>query len=120
MFISDFGVGVDCIEISRFHGKNKAFIEKTFTVEEMEYCEKRSNPLQHYAARFAGKEAVIKAISDLDILKEVKNIEILNEESGKPYVKLSGNISSIYDFKISLSHSKSIAMAVVIASKKNV
>ena len=72
--------------------KDGKFSERVFTEEEIQYCEsKKTQKYQHYAARFAAKEAVFKAISSglknkYDI--SWKDIEILNDENGRPYVNM--------------------------------
>ena len=75
----DIEVGVDCIEISRFRGQNKSLLKKIFTIKEINYCENKKNPLQHYAVKFAGKEALIKAMYPFDVCLNVAQIEILNK-----------------------------------------
>ena len=116
--------GTDIIEISRIKKSieetDNKFIERVFTDKEIEYCESRkSQKYQHYAVRFAGKEAVFKAISS--VLKnkfeiDWKDIEILNDSSGRPYVNiLKSKISDKINIDISLSHCKEYAVANVIA-----
>ena len=88
--------GIDIIEIERvkesIESTDGKFCERVYTRNEIEYCEsKRTQKYQHYAARFAAKEAVLKAISELlenkfDI--EWKEIEILNDENGRPFVNI--------------------------------
>ena len=73
---------------------------------------------QHYAARFSAKEAVFKAVSDeLENKFQInwKDIEILNDEKGRPYVNILNNkIQNIGDIDISLSHCKEYAIANVV------
>lgn len=115
--------GIDIIEISRIKKSieetDNKFIERVFTNKEIEYCESRkAQKYQHYAVRFAGKEAVFKAISDkldnkFDI--EWKDIEILNDLSGRPYVNiLNYKTNNIKNIDISLSHCKEYAIASVV------
>lgn len=116
--------GTDIIEIDRIKQAiedktGDAFLERVFSQKEIEYCEsKKMQKFQHYAARFAGKEAVFKAISKyLDNKYEIewKQIEILNDEDGRPYVKISHTIAEkIENIDISLSHCKTYATANVI------
>lgn len=90
--------GVDIIEVPRIqeaierHGL--LFLKRVYSTEEINYCNNTGKmKYQHYAARFAAKEAVFKAISDLiDYSKEDiwRNIVIKNEKGGKPFVKFSG------------------------------
>lgn len=111
--------GVDIIEVARIEKSIKEhdeFINRVFTQKEIEYCESKNvMKYQHYAARFAGKEAVFKAISEyLENKYQIdwKNIEITNDERGKPQVNLINvNIKEKIQFDISLSHLKEYAVA---------
>ena len=115
--------GTDIIEISRIkksiEDTDGKFIERVFTPKEIEYCEKKNTQkYQHYAARFAAKEAVFKAIScKLENKVEIswQDIEILNDNTGRPYVKiLNSNLNNITNIDISLSHCKEYAIANVV------
>ena len=115
--------GIDIIEIDRvkesIESTEGKFCERVYTEKEIEYCEsKKAQKYQHYAARFPGKEAVVKAISStLKNKYEIswKEIEILNDETGKPYVKLpEENTKEIEDIDISISHCKQYAVANVV------
>ena len=114
--------GVDIIEIERVKNSiedtNGKFCERVFTEKEIEYCEsKKSQKYQHYAARFAAKEAVLKAISQLLESKfdiEWKEIEVINDENGRPYANLLKEGININDIDISISHCKTYAIASVI------
>ncbi len=115
--------GTDIIEISRIKKSieetDNKFIERVFTDKEIEYCEsKKTQKYQHYAVRFAAKEAVFKSISDKLKNKyeiEWKDIEILNDLSGRPYVNiLNSKISNLKNIDISLSHCKEYAIASVV------
>ena len=115
--------GTDIIEISRIkesiESTNKKFCERVYTEKEREYCEnKKIQKYQHYAVRFSAKEAIFKAISDeLENKFEInwKDIEILNDEKGRPYVNILNNkIQNIEDIDISLSHCKEYAIANVV------
>ena len=116
--------GTDIIEISR----NKSSIEelgetfknKIYTEKEIEYCESKKNAkYQHYAGRFASKEAIFKAVSELlDNKFEIgwKDAEILNDENGKPKVtfKIKKISDKIQDIDISISHCREYAISSVI------
>lgn len=119
--------GVDIIEIDRisksFETIGDAFMDRIFTEYEINYCEsKRTAKFQSYAARFAAKEAVSKALGT-GIGNGVgwKDIEVRNDERGRPYVNLSGGAKKVFeamggtDISLSLSHSgsNSIAFAVI-------
>lgn len=112
--------GTDIIEINRikeaiekYEGK---FQEEIFTKNEIEYCESHKNQSsQHYAARFAAKEAIFKAIScKLSRNYSWKDFEIVNNEIGKPEVRLRTNIPEIENIDVSLSHCKEYAIANVV------
>ncbi|MBR6033438.1 MAG: holo-ACP synthase [Clostridia bacterium] len=115
--------GTDITEITRIKDaierEGQKFITEIYTENEIKYCESKKNAkYQHYAARFAAKEAIYKAISSfLDNKFEVswKNAEILNTDSGKPYVVFHDvNFEErIVNIDISLSHSKENAIANV-------
>ena len=114
-------IGIDIIEIERIkkciEETNGKFCERVYTKNEIEYCENKKNQkYQHYAARFAAKEAVFKAISQLlddkfDI--EWKDIEITNDPNGRPYVSILKEdiIIKINSIDISISHCKAYATA---------
>lgn len=122
--------GIDIIETKRIQDSiNKFgdnFINRIFTQKEIEYCNsKKTQKVQSYAARFAAKEAVFKAISELledkyDI--EWKDIEIINNEQGRPYVILNGKlkevVSAIQEIDISISHIAEYAMASCVVTFK--
>ena len=116
--------GTDIIEINRIKDaiKSDTFIKKIFTEKEIEYCESKKDParIQSYAARFAAKEAIFKAISKvllLDYGMEWKSIEILKEETGRPYVNLKIDNKKKQNLKmdVSLSHIKDYAVATAVA-----
>ena len=111
--------GVDIESIIRFISPNllrQTFLNLCFTPAEQQYCLSKSNPAQHFAARFAGKEAVIKALSGMGFYLERNKIEILNQENGRPYLVLHTDNEKILQLKsdISLSHSDTSAIAFVI------
>jgi len=114
--------GTDIIEISRIKEaiqKEKfSFIKKVYTEKEIEYCEaKHENKYQHYAARFAAKEAVFKAVSSLLDNKydlSWQNIEVQNTEDLKPIVNfIDIELKEIKNIDISISHCKEYAVAMV-------
>jgi holo-[acyl-carrier protein] synthase len=122
-----FGVGTDIIEVKRVEKiltRGEEHLRTIFTNGEIAYCETHGRKAEHYAARFAGKEAFLKAIgtgwrNGLSFAE----IEILNDELGKPLIFLHGKVkdfvekNQIKDISISLSHVKEIAIAVVILEK---
>lgn len=119
-----YGIGIDICEVHRFERlvKKQAFLNKVFTVNEIEYCSRHGNSEQNYAARFAAKEAFVKAMGTGFGRKGIslKEIEILKDELGKPYIKLHGKTQdSVYEdgdknILLSISHEEKTAVAVVI------
>ena len=110
-------VGIDCIEVSRFNDfTNAKFIDRIFTENEKSYCLAKSLPEQHFAVRFAAKEAIIKAFFAHDIALNVSKIEILNDSSGVPFANILLPPYIDYNISISLTHTKEIAMAVALIS----
>jgi holo-[acyl-carrier protein] synthase len=118
-------VGLDLIEIARIEralARYPRFAERIFTDAEREYCDSRPNPPQHYAARFAGKEAVGKALG-FGVARAFawKDVEIAGRP--KPSVHLSGRVSSwaasaglAGAIDLSLTHSRELAAAVCVVS----
>tara|TARA_B100001123_G_C14803183_1_gene825321 strand:+ start:18 stop:410 length:393 start_codon:yes stop_codon:yes gene_type:complete len=127
-----YGIGTDIVNIKRMDGflkrNKKKFINKIFSKKEILYCDKKKNPSSFYAKRFAAKEAFSKAIGTgirNDI--KLKNIEILNDDYGKPFIILNGVTkkylinkikSKKYDIHLSLTDDKPWAHATVIISYK--
>ncbi len=113
--------GVDIIEIARIQESiettNGKFLERVYTKSEMEYCESKNKAkYQHYAARFAAKEAFFKAISENFNNYEItwKDIEVTNDVKGRPEVHLlNKEIPQIESIDLSLSHCKEYAIANV-------
>ena len=90
-----FGLGTDIVNVKRLEKilkkKNTAFKTRIFSKNEILYCDKKNNPYSFYAKRYAAKEAFSKALGT-GIRKGVnfKDIEISNNNHGKPYIKLKG------------------------------
>ena len=114
--------GTDIIEIDRIkeaiERSKEKFINEIYTPKEIDYCEsKKVAKYEHYAARFAAKEAAFKAISNL-LEKKFdigwKDIEITNQESGRPQITFKNtNLPQITSIDISISHCKLYAIANV-------
>jgi holo-[acyl-carrier protein] synthase len=116
-------VGVDLIEIERVRRaltRYPSFRERCFTEAERAYCDSRPNPAQHYAARFAGKEAVGKAIG-FGVARAFawRDVEIAGRP--KPGVRLSGRVAAwaervgAQSLDLSMTHSRELAAAVCVA-----
>jgi holo-[acyl-carrier protein] synthase len=141
------GVGVDIVDINSFtesFNESKRIRQRVFTETEIAYCESKPNKYQHYAARFAAKEAVMKAIgTGWDKGVQWKQIEVINEENqklkikkqnannqqlitsgGKPKITLSGKALKLKEecgvdkILVSLSHSETQAIAFVVLENK--
>ena len=101
-------IGIDIVEVDRIKRlvKNQRFLEKVFSQEEIDYCKRFRNSEIYYAARFAAKEAFIKATGKR---LKFKDIKVLNKDDGSPFV-VCGDIKA----EISISHVKKLAVAVCI------
>ena len=117
------GIGTDLIEIVRIQRaieKNPHFMERVYTANEIAYCRRKKNAWQSFAARFAAKEAVSKALGTGIGPVGLMEIEILNAENGQPKVVLHGKAlqlaadRNIQRLHISLSHSEAYAMATAV------
>jgi len=118
------GIGVDLVKIDRIDkaGKNhEGFLERLFTGREREYCSRQKFPAQHYAARFAAKEAVLKAIgTGWSAGIKWTDMEVLHGEGGGPILNLSGRVKDLMDLKgvkqalLSYSHDEGYAVAQVV------
>jgi holo-[acyl-carrier protein] synthase len=123
--MNEWNIGVDVVEIARFerldYSKNKQFYKRVFSPREIEYCLSFNNPASHFAANFAGKEAVYKAVNSFCNVK-FGGIEILRNRDGAPKVHLclssEENVKPL-DMKVSLSHSLSHAVAFAVARMKS-
>lgn len=118
-----FGVGTDMVEIHRIQNaieRNPRFLKKVYTEEEIRYCQRKKNPWQSFAARFAAKEAVSKAMGTGIGPVSFTEIEIVNATSGQPQVMLHGAAKvfaqehCIEHIFLSLSHSEAYAIATAI------
>ncbi len=116
-------VGVDIIEIDRVRRalERPSFRDRCFTEAERAYCDSRSDPAQSYAARFAGKEAVGKALG-CGVRFTWKEIEIVGRP--KPDVHLFGRTAAFADrvragaIDLSMTHSREIAAAICVVSSR--
>jgi holo-[acyl-carrier protein] synthase len=121
-----FGIGIDVVEVERIGSSlaefGDAFVRRVFTDSERRYCESQKHPEIHYAARFAVKEAVAKALgtgigSDLEWL----DMEVVRSDIGAPAMVLGGRGKAfaarqgVREVKISLSHTRHYAVANAVA-----
>ena len=125
-----FGIGTDIVNIKRIQKtlkiNNNNFKKRIFSKNEIIYCEKKKNSSSFYAKRFAAKEALSKALGT-GIRKGInfKDIEVINNNYGKPTIKLKGSTANFlkrkiknkkYSIYLSLSDDKPWAQATVIVS----
>jgi holo-[acyl-carrier protein] synthase len=118
------GIGTDIIAISRIKKAieaNEHFVDKIYTPQEIAYCSSRAHKAESYAARFAAKEAVMKALgTGWDGIVNWVDIEVLPDEKGCPQVSLQGGAKQLSQNKgvkevhVSLSHEKDYAVAYVV------
>jgi len=117
------GIGTDIIEIARIRKageNNPGFLDRVLTEKEKEYCFSLGSRYQSVAGRFASKEAIVKALGTGFAACSFTDIEILNNDQGKPEVLLKNKALILFEelggkeIQISISHSKDTAVAFVI------
>ena len=117
------GIGNDIIEIERIEKaiSKESFKNKVYTQRELENIEKRGDRVETYAGIFSAKEAISKAIGTGVREFSLTDLEILNDDLGKPYVVVSEKLDKIlrnkkedYQIEISISHSKKYATAMAV------
>ena len=122
-----FGIGTDIIEVSRIAEKlekGNGFLKLVYSETEIQYCNSKANPSQHFAGTFAAKEAFLKALrTGMYATFSLKEIEIINVEFGAPEIHLSKEIktfterttgNSNFRIHVSISHTSQYASATVI------
>ena len=125
------GTGIDIVENYRLKEillkKKSNFKKEIFTINEVAYCEKKSNSINWYSKRFAAKEAFAKALG-IGFRKNInfKDIEVANNSYGKPYIimnqKIVNKVKTLFKVKrfnilLSISDERRLAIASVIISK---
>ncbi|MFA5975763.1 MAG: holo-ACP synthase [Elusimicrobiota bacterium] len=108
-------IGVDIVEIARIAKsvRNRRFLERIFTPGEIAYCRSRKNSAQHFAVRFAAKEAVWKAVGEPRLLH--RSIHVRNHPNGKPEVIFAAPFRKLArKVVISLSHGRDYAVAMAV------
>ena len=116
------GLGNDILEIERLRGSidrhGLHFLNRLFTQREQDYCYKFQDPSPHFAGRFSAKEAIAKAFgTGFGIHLSWHDIEIPNDENGKPVVHLSDAVKQRYNnprIFVAISHSTHYATAVAV------
>jgi len=117
------GVGVDIEGIARFRSPelsaDKVLLNNIFTSRELDYCQSYTDPAPHLAARFAAKEAIVKALSAAGFtVSELSGIEILINKSGIPQAIIDKQSVNGIQVHISLSHNQQNAIAFAIVTKQ--
>ena len=118
------GTGIDIVEVARMADKiqkSNGFREKVFSRHEIDFCESKANKYEHYAARFAAKEAFLKA-TGMGLMAgfDVHNIELFNDASGKPFIRLKNEFEQLAADKqwkqihVSMTHTNFMACAMVV------
>ncbi len=111
-------IGVDIEDIERFKGKSDEFLHRIFTNSELDYCMKFSKPESHLTARFCAKEAVVKALTALQIEGVSYNqIEVFHNEKMCPKIRILKQLEKNIVFQVSLSHDRTKAIAFVTAEE---
>jgi holo-[acyl-carrier protein] synthase len=119
------GIGVDLEEVTRIREMidrwGRAFTTKLFTDREIAYCEGRPSPHQHFAARFAAKEALSKAMGTGWAGRfRWKDAEVHNDRAGKPHVILYNHLSEAFPnviIHLSMSHTATHVTAMVVIER---
>ena len=120
------GIGIDQCDVRRMSRQMDSpedeFVTSVFNPAEIAYCTQKHRPAEHFAARFAAKEAVLKALAGAGGEGTFwQDIQIVNEPSGRPQVALDGRLRVLADelgvrtIHVSLTHTAELAAAVVIA-----
>jgi holo-[acyl-carrier protein] synthase len=124
-----YKIGIDLVEVERIErvlARDRSVPENVFTDVELRYSQRKRYPFQRFAARFAAKEALFKALGtglsgDLDW----RDVEVRNERSGKPVIYLSGKTANtahqmgVINSFLSISHTENYAIALVILVVRN-
>src|SRR6266700_3131428 len=111
-------IGVAIVEIHRIAKQvgNARFLKRVFTPQEVAYCRARKNSAQHFAVRFAAKEAVWKAVGEPKLLH--RDIQVRNQANGKPQVLFPARFKKLAKrVSISLSHGRDYAVAMALYEK---
>jgi len=122
--VKNFGIGTDIESIDRFsqadHTPNSPFLNKIFTKNELEYCFSKKTAAPHLAARYAGKEAIVKALASIGKANpSYKEIEIVNNKNGAPTVRISNAGFQGLQVHLSLSHCRDKAIAFTVVMEAN-
>lgn len=118
------GIGVDLCEVDRMRaalGRTPTLRRRVFTDAEQAYCDRRNDPTERYAARFAAKEAVMKAMGVGMGACKWREIEVAKAPSGAPSVRLHGGALAlaerlgVSDWRLTMTHTHRVAEAIAVA-----
>jgi holo-[acyl-carrier protein] synthase len=115
------GIGIDIVEVNRIEQmarEHEGFLTRVYTGHEITYCTKKKNQFQHFAARFAAKESVLKALG-VGWGRDIKwtDVEVVNDPLGRPRINAYGGVKKLMEQKgiseilVSLSHVSHYAVA---------
>lgn len=119
------GVGIDLVEVERMRAtiaRTPSVVDRVFTPEEAAWARASRDPSQRFAVRFAAKEAVLKSLGAGLGATPLRSIEVVRSASGEPSIHLHDTAATlaaergVASFHVSLTHSSSVAAAVVVAS----
>jgi holo-[acyl-carrier protein] synthase len=114
------GTGVDITEVKRLRQAvekwGESFLRRIFTDKELKNAEKRVSLYQHLAGRFAAKEAVFKALGDKEL--NWKEVQITNDEAGKPHCEILKKAHKDCSILVSISHVKNYAVANAVVTRE--
>ena len=124
-----YGIGIDVVEVDRIEAaierQGEVFVDRLFTEREKDYCRKQKRPGMHYAARFAAKEAVSKALgTGIGGKAGWLEMEVIRGESGAPTIMFHGNAADfiaaegIATVQVSLTHARDYAAANAVAIRQ--
>lgn len=118
------GIGVDLVEVARMRralARTPGLAQRVFTDAERTYCERRRDPTERYAARFAAKEAVMKALGVGLGGFGFHDVEVVKARSGEPSLRLGGKAAAlasergVVEWRLTLTHTASLAEAIAVA-----
>jgi holo-[acyl-carrier protein] synthase len=121
-----YGIGIDIVKVERMKAAvmrwDRKFLDRIFTENEILYAYKKIDPFLSLSVRFAAKEALIKAVGTT-VTISLKEIEILNQENGRPFINISGRLRTFFEENtircshVSLSHEQEYGVACVVLEK---
>ncbi len=118
-----YRIGTDLIEISRIEKsvKSQRFMERVFSQKEIALFSAKGSPFQSMAGNWAAKEAFSKALGTGVVGFSLNEVSVLRDDHGTPFIELTGKalqLAGRYEFSVSITHTDSLAQAVVIAYRK--